>query len=459
MSELKLGARAQDFIWASGVEDTFVPQTKLGHRALDEYELMGHYEHWREDLALARDLGVKALRWGVPWYRVEYQPGEFDWGWTDEVIPYMVEELGITPIIDLMHYGCPLWLKREFVNRDYVKAVSSYAAAFARRYKHLVKWYTPLNEPLVNALMCGKRGLWPPYLRGDAGYIRIMLQLVQGIAATVEAIKEIDPSSIMVHVEAAGLSRAIRQDLEVLATEEQRRGFVAYDLLTGRVTPEHPLFVWLLRSGASPDVLAEIARRPTKLDVLGLNFYPQWSTQHLYVDPKGRLAYRVHEEDAAGFAALINDYYERYRAPLIITETSAFGTEELRAHWLRSSVEAVKYLRGQHVPVVGYTWFPMFTMIDWRYRHATAPAAQYRIELGLYRLSDDIAAQGRWSATPLVEQFREYVANPAASIGELDHAALDAALQSDATRAALDPQPRRADEFTLQPEAETVEGD
>ncbi len=458
MDKLTLGPRAEDFIWASGIEDTFVPQVKPGQRALDEYQLMGHYEHWREDLQLGRELGVQSLRWGVPWYRVEPQPGEFDWRWTDEVLPYLVEELGITPIIDLMHYGCPFWLKREFISKDYVRAVSAYAAAFARRYKSLVRWYTPLNEPLVNALMCGKRGLWPPYLRGEKGYIRVMLQLVRGIAATVNAIKEIDPQAVMVHVEAAGLSRAIRQDLEVLAVEEQRRGYLAYDLLVGSMTPEHPLYTWLLRCGAAPDTLTEIARKPIALDMLGLNFYPQWSTQHLYVDARGRLAYRPHEEDGAGFAALINDYYERYRVPVMITETSAFGAAELRARWLKASVEAVKYLRSQRVPVLGYTWFPMTTMIDWRYRHGNAPMEQYRIELGLY-VHDNNAARGRWTPTPLVEQLRTYINNPADAIGALDPTALAATHRTDATAAHLTDEQARLEQYVLQPQAERIEGD
>ena len=111
------GPRPEEFLWASGIEDTFVPQTRPGQRALDEYQLMGHYEHWREDLALGRELGVQAIRWGMPWYRVEPLPGEFDWSWTDQVIPYLVEELKITPILDLMHYGCPFWLRREFAER------------------------------------------------------------------------------------------------------------------------------------------------------------------------------------------------------------------------------------------------------------------------------------------------------------------------------------------------------
>jgi beta-glucosidase/6-phospho-beta-glucosidase/beta-galactosidase len=417
MSELTLSPQPSDFIWASGIEDTFVPQTRTGHRALDEYQLMGHYEHWREDLALLRESNLQAVRWGVPWYRVEPMPGEFDWHWIDQVIPYLVEELGITPIIDLMHYGCPFWLRREFASAEYPRAVAAYAAAFAQRYHKLVRWYTPLNEPLVNALMCGKRGLWPPYLRGDSGYIRIMLQLVRGIFNTVEAIKEIDPASIMVQVEATGLSRAIRHELEVLAVEDQRRGYLFYDLLTGLVTPDHPLYLWLLRNGATPDDLAEIARRRIPIEVMGMNFYPQWSTKQIYIDHKGRISYRSIEQDGAGFAALIEDYYRRYQVPIMITETSAYGDDRVRSHWLAASVAAVKRLRGEGVPVLGYTWFPLFTMIDWRYRLGRRPVERYRLELGLYKLSE--GEEKRWQPTPLVEQIHGYIENPLEAIGPL----------------------------------------
>ncbi len=412
------GSRPEDFVWASGIEDTFVPQTRPGHRALDEYQLMGHYEHWREDLDLARDLGVQALRWGVPWYRVEPLPGELDWSWTDQVVPYMVEELGITPIIDLMHYGCPFWLRREFASDDYPRAVAAYARAFAERYAGRVRWYTPLNEPIVNALFCGKRGLWPPYLRGDAGYIRIMLQLVQGILRTVEAIKEVDPGALMVHVEATGLNRAARADLEVLAIEDQRRGFLGYDLLTGKLTSDHPLFTWLLRNGASPNDLAAIARAAIPLDVIGMNFYPQWSTQQVRVDKKGRIAYKAIEQDGAGFVTLIEDYWKRYGAPIMVTETSARGALDLRSRWLETSVAAIRRLRGEGVPVLGYTWFPMFTMIDWRYRFGKQTVDHYRLDLGLYTLAPE-GSDRRWEPTPLVEQFQGYVRNPEEAIGPL----------------------------------------
>ena len=406
------------FLWAAGIENTFVPQARPGQRPLDEFELMGHYEHWREDLDLASELGLSALRWGPPWFKTEPEDGKFDWRWTDEVLDYLVNKLKITPIIDLVHYGCPFWMHREFANKDYPEYVTRYAAAFAERYKGLVSWYTPLNEPIINALMCGMRGLWPPNLKGERGYIRIMLQLAEGIVKTVNAIKSIDPSSVMVHVEATGLTRTVRDDLSSLAREEQHRGFLCYDLISGRLTHDHMLFSWLVRNGGSPDILERISTQAIDLDVIGMNFYPQWSTKLLYIDKRGRIAFSETEPEGGGFMELICHYYERYKVPIMITETSAVGTDEIRERWLDSSVSMIKTLRGQGVPVIGYTWFPLFTMIDWRYRFSTEPMENFYLELGLYRLNREMNGK-RWLATQLVEKMKDLISDPNGSIGKL----------------------------------------
>lgn len=414
-----LGPAPEDFVWAVGIEDTFVPQTRPGHRALDEYELVGHYEHWREDLALARAVGAQALRWGVPWYRVQPAQNKFEWSWTDRVLPYLVEELGIVPIIDLMHYGCPFWLEREFDNVGYPEAVAKYAAEFARRYQGLVHWYTPLNEPFVNALMCGKRGEWPPYLRGDRGFVRVMLQLARGIIRTVNAIQEIDPRATMVHVEATGLRRIVGDELRELATREKQRGYLSYDLISGRVQPDHPLYEWLLREGAKPDELDALQHERISLDVIGLNFYPQWSTKQIHTNPQGRISYRIVEKDGAGFRELLENFHSRYQVPLMVTETSAFGRDEIRERWFAASVATIKTLRARGVPVQGYTWFPLFTMYKWNYRRGKLPLDKYRFDLGLFQL-DGREGGPRFRATPLAEQFSSYVRNPHEAVGALD---------------------------------------
>jgi beta-glucosidase/6-phospho-beta-glucosidase/beta-galactosidase len=413
----------ESFLWATGIEDTFVADERPGLRALDEYQLMGHYQHWRTDLALCGELGVGAVRWGIPWYRVEPRPGMFDWSWTDQVLPYIVEELGVIPILDLIHYGTPAWLPRSFADPDYPTAVASYARAVAERYSGLTRWYTPLNEPLVNAEFAGRKGLWPPYLRGDRGFLAVMMNLALGMVNTVEAIRAIDTGALMVHVEATGLSRAADDDLRLLAEEEDLRRFLALDLISGRVSADHPLRPWLLRNGISLATLRELAARPVTLDCLGLNFYPQWSTRKLSTNRSGRVIDRASEKDGAGFGELIRLYHARYGAPVIITETSAVGRDALRSDWLAHSLATINSLRAQAIPVLGYTWFPLFTMIDWRYRTGRKPLEQYYLDLGLYTLGR--GEEPRWQPSPLVAQFRDAIANPRESVGPLqleDHA-------------------------------------
>jgi beta-glucosidase/6-phospho-beta-glucosidase/beta-galactosidase len=245
-----------------------------------------------------------------------------------------------------------------------------------------------------------------------------MLQLARGIIRTVKALKEIDPKSVMVHVEATGLTRTVREDLAALAREEQFRGYLCYDLISGRLTHDHLLFSWLVRNGASPDALDELARNPIDLDVIGLNFYPQWSTKLLYIDKRGRLAFSETEHEGDGFMELITHNHHRYKVPIMITETSAVGSDEIRGRWLKSSVSMIREHRSQAVPIIGYTWFPLFTMVDWRYRFSEDPLESFYLVLGLFRLNRQAEGQ-RWIATPLVEQIKSYMDDSRTSVGDM----------------------------------------
>jgi beta-glucosidase len=70
------------------------------------------------------------------------------------------------------------------------------------------------------------------------------------------------------------------------------------------------------------------------------------------------------------------------------------------------------------VPVIGYTWFPLFTMIDWAYRSGKRPLEAYRIDLGLYELAPG-EANVRWLETPIVDGLRGYVQNTEQVLGTL----------------------------------------
>lgn len=394
--------------FAVGIEDTFVPHVAEGRRALDEYELTGHYERWHADLALARECGASMIRYGIPWYRVNPERGRFEWDWLDAVVERLVQ-LELEPIVDLMHYGTPLWLHGTFLDPDYPQLVAEYAARVAERYRDAVFIYTPLNEPLINASFCGEWGIWPPYREGHGGFVELIRALCRGIVETQRAIAAVAPDTSFVHVEAGfRYGGAVDGDEARLMLD---RRFLAEDLVCGRVDHEHPLARYLLANGMTEADLSWFSETTAPPDVMGINYYPNLSTE-LFAhdgahhgapwDPRPR-----RDDDVEGLEELVRSWHARYDVPIFITETSHPGSDVARrVRWLDDSVAAVLRLRDAGLPVVGYTWWPLFDMIDWQYREGTAPVEEYLLPSGLY----DLAAGDHMTRRPtdLVERFRNH---------------------------------------------------
>jgi len=398
----------EDFLWAVGIENTFIPQETRGLRPLEEYELTQHYQQWREDIDRAASLGVGAIRWGIPWYRVSPRPGEYDWAWVDEVLEYLVIRKGIQPIIDLVHYGTPLWLEGSFLHPDYPAFVADYAHAVATRYGDLVRYYTPLNEPGVNAEYAGRRGEWPPYLKGDAGFVSTLLPIIRGMALTTEAVRAADPDAVFVQVEAVGWHWTRNARLQPAVEEHVARSFLPFDLFTGRVDDGHPCYALLLKSGATEGQLAWLRAHPTKVDVLGLNLYPWCGGRWVWWSRR-----RLGKLNGGHMAELLRYAWNRYRMPLMITETSARSDVAGRARWMDDTIASVAAVRGDGIPVVGYTWFPMMTMVDWKYRLKSGAVQKYLLHLGLWDSAYNEAGILRRHPTPLVDRYRDYVARGA----------------------------------------------
>jgi len=405
------------FLWATGIEDTFIPHARPGLRALDEYELTQHYKLWKHDFDLVAETGVKAVRWGIPWYRVQPAPDRWDWEWTDKVLDYLVNVKGIAPILDLMHYGTPLWLDNSFINASYPQRVAEYAQAVAVRYKSLVRYYTPLNEPMINAEMCGNKAEWPPYLSGEDGYVKLTLALARGIVLTTQAIKAEQPESMTVQVEALWHTFTKDSSLNDRVIHDNARQYLCFDLTTGRASGDYILADYLRKHGMTDIDFDWFCRNAVTFDFFGANFYP-WSHGELRQAPDGSTQYITGGTSGNEIAVVIRETYERYRIPIIITETSADADIAGRAQWMDETLETVRALRVDGVPVVGYTWFPLFTMIKWDYRKGRRPLKDYLIHLGLYDSAFDSNGILRRHKTPLVKYYQRQMANPMPQIGK-----------------------------------------
>lgn len=406
------------FFWATGIEDTFItaPWPATG-RTLDEYELTRHYECWEADFQLMAQLGVRTARYGIPWHRIQPEPDRWDWTWPDQTLPRLLE-LGINPIVDLVHYGLPGWLDGAFLNPDFPARMAEYAARVAERYRGRITWYTPLNEPRITGWYCGKLGWWPPYRRGWRGFVQLMLAIARGIVQTSHALRDVDPANVLVHVDATDLYTSPDPELADEVTRRQEIGFLALDLAAGRMQADHLLYGWLLQYGASEADLEWFSRAAVQPDLVGLNMYPMFSCKRLLRSSHGLRA-RMPYADAALVERIAELYWERYRLPLMISETAARGSIARRRGWLDGSVAAMRRVRGRGIPLVGYTWWPMFALVAWAYRQSTRPASDYLEQMGLWDLEPGPGEQLRRVETPLVAAYRDLAEGGCAAVGRL----------------------------------------
>ncbi len=368
------------FTWALGIEDTCVypPQDGPGGGVpLDEHVLTDHVLFMEEDLRTVASLGATALRYGMSWPLAHPAPGQYDWSAIDRAVD-LAEELGITLVADIVHYGTPTWLPEAFADPAYPDAVAEFSGALAERYRGRLTCFTPLNEPVTTASFCGRRGVWPPYRTGWEGWVDVVVPMAVGVVRSVAAIRAAQPDAVIVHVEAATDVRA--EDASLGADAELLRavGWLPTDLVLGRVGEDHPMRGWLLKHGADAGQLAELMGRPAALDVMGVNYYPDLTPRRL-VSRDGEVVQVSYDRGAAGLRDAIQGFADRYRLPVAITETSIEGDDDRRRAWLRDSVAAVAQLRADGVDLRGYTWWPLLDFVDWSWAAGGANVEEFAV--------------------------------------------------------------------------------
>lgn len=418
-SELDGLLRSETFWWAVGIEDSFLPTPapRTG-RTLDEYEVTDHYGRWQGDIDRMAGLGVRIVRYGIPWHRISPAPGRWDWTWADGPIERLLAA-GIHPIVDLVHYGTPEWIEGAWANPALPGHMAEYAARAAERFGGRVYLWTPLNEPRITAWGCGMSGIWPPHRRGWRGFVAVLLAVCRGTVLAGESLRAADPENMLLPMDAANwwLPPQPAEPALVAATEFRRNlMFLALDLLAGRVDRGHPLRPWLLRHGATERELAWFGERPITQDIIGLNLYPMLSQKQWVQTASGRARIRFPYGSAETVEWVVTDYWERYRRPMMIGETAGRGRVARRLAWLRESTEGVRRLRARGVPLIGYTWWPVYDLVAWAYQHSYAPLGRFVVPMGLWGLDPDTLDR---HPTPLVDAYADLARGGADAAGLL----------------------------------------
>ena len=344
------------FMFATGIENSN-PRIAGGVRR-DELAECGHYDRWREDFALVQEVGCNFLRYGPPLHHTMRGAGHYDWAFADETLAELLR-LNITPIIDLCHFGLPDWLG-DFQNPDFPAVFADYARAFAQRFPW-VQLYTPVNEMYVTALFSGRYGWWNEMLASDRGFVTALKHVVKANVLAMEAILDIRPDAIFIQSESSEYFHADSPAAIGPAEMRNAERFLSLDLNYGRRVGSD-MFEYLMSNGMTREEYQFfLNHRLKRWCIMGNDYYV--TNEHL-VSPDGHTR---PSGEIFGYATITRQYYDRYRLPVMHTETNLnegpTGLEPCQ--WLWKQWANVLRVRNDGVPVVGFTWYSLVDQVDW----------------------------------------------------------------------------------------------
>ncbi len=384
----------QTMMFATGIECSYPVIRHATHR-VDELALTDHYRRWAEDFQLVHDLGIRYLRYGLPYHQVSTAAGVYNWSFSDTAFTEM-QRLRIEPIVDLCHFGMPDWLGNSFQNPEFPQAFAEYARAFATRYPW-VKLYTPVNEIFVCAKFSALFGWWNEQEQSDRAYLTATRHMVKASLLAMDAIRVIQPEAVFVQSESSEYTHTVcgcQHAHERVAWENQVR-FLALDLLYGHEV-QADVYAWLMENGMPPEEYRWFMNQDLHSRcILGIDYYV---TNERIVKHDGSVA---HVGDVFGWYLVARDYYERYHKPVMYTETNR-AEEDDAVGWLWKQWQNVLRMRTEGIPVLGFTWYSLTDQVDWD--TALREPNRHVNPLGLFDLQRTIRPVGAAYKT-LIEEF------------------------------------------------------
>ncbi len=361
-----------------------------------------HYHRWPEDIALMKELGLKAYRFSVSWPRIlPSGRGEVNQAGLDfysRLVDGLLEA-GITPFVTLYHWDLPQGLQDEggWAARSTAEAFVEYAGVVSRYLGDRVKHWITHNEPWVTALMGHQIGAFAPGLRDYPVALRAGHHLLLSHGWAVPVLRsncpgaEVGivlnliplvpgPSSSTVHPAFRKFDGYFnRWFLDPLYGRRYPADMVADYIAAGHLPPEGLTFV-------EPGDLEAIA---TGTDFLGINYYfpvilrsevapESESNPMMLLIPQPEFEYTeyymmVH---ADGLRHLLNRvHFEYHPGKLYITENGASYSDgpdsdgrvrdQRRLSYLRDHLAAAHHAIDCGVPLAGYFVWSLMDNFEW----------------------------------------------------------------------------------------------
>jgi len=340
-----------------------------------------HYNRFREDFDIARELGHNVHRFSLEWSRLEKDDGVWDdseWAHYREVIDELLSR-GIEPIVTLYHFTLPLWLSRKggWKNDDIVGYFSRFAEKAVKELGRRAQCWITINEPLVLAFIAYFQGKWPPFVKNFDDMMYVTNNMLKAHGEAYIKMKEAAMADDGIKRPEIGLAKAV-------ATFHPCSNYSLTDRLSAhlRAIFQNHSFIKSSITGRALFFPYNFGKLPfsNTLDFIGLNYYFREFIHHkfpIFKNPFGWVCSRAHHMDAGrrtgmGWEVYPPGIYEvvkgftRYGLPIIISENGlstdddSFRRDYIKQHLLQL-LRAIK----EGVPVQGYLHWSLLDNFEW----------------------------------------------------------------------------------------------
>lgn len=329
------------------------------------------YHHYREDIALLKELGVNSFRFSISWSRIfptgeEEQPNEAGLKFYEDLLTEL-EKQQMEPIVTLSHFEIPIHLVKKYngwEDRKVIDFFLHYGKTVMTRFKGRIKYWIPFNEmnmvlhiPFIGGGILFEEGKDNLSMQYQAGHHQLLAN-----ALIIQAGKEIDPANQFGAMLAAGKTYAYTCDpKDVFAALQQERENLLFSDV--QVFGEYPKFFahyivekkLKLRIDQEDD---EILKKNT-VDFVSFSYYSSACTaaEESGIDRVATNGYTtlrnpylpkaksVWQDDPLGLRITLNQLQDRYHKPLFIVE-NGIGTQDEFADGKVKDDYRIHYLQG-----------------------------------------------------------------------------------------------------------------
>lgn len=376
---------------------------KRSHLQADSKVASDFYHHWNEDIDLMKELGMKTYRFSISWARIipdgDGKVNQKGIDFYNKVIDKLIE-YDIIPFVTLYHFDLPYALVEKYNGweaRDCAYAFERYAKICFENFGDRVKYWVIHNEQ--NLMMrvdermniCEADSLKKEKIRAQMDYHMFLAHAL----ATNACHEAVENGKIGPAVSSTVTYPYTNKPEDVWAARMNNQFKTDY-CLDFHFNGEYPGYYmeYLKEQNIVPKMEECDAKimKAAKMDFIALNYYRTLTARYLPATQEHKKGERVEgfnevdydmygywkieknenlkaseygaQIDPVGLRIVLNEYWNRYHLPLIITE-NGLGTadiltsdnkvhDEYRIDYLRNHIRAIRESLADGVNVFGY---------------------------------------------------------------------------------------------------------